>query len=75
MYNIEPKNYFYMVDLVTREIRIIKVDEVPPMFESVKLSGTLVFPDVEGRSEAEKDVKRFEDVEITGDTLSNRLRL
>ena len=51
------------------------MDEVPPMFESVKLSGTLVLPDVEGRSEAEKDVKRFEDVEITGDTLSNRLRL
>ncbi len=66
MYNFAPKNYFYIVDPVSREIRLVKAEKVPSV--SVKISGTLVLADVKGGNEVERDGKKIEGVEITGGT-------
>jgi len=69
-YNFTPNNFFYIVDPVSREIRLVIAERVPSVL--VKISGTLVLADVGGDHEAEKDGKKSEGVVITGGTPEQR---
>lgn len=67
-YTFIPKNFFYIVDPVSRDIRLVCLREESVPAVSVRISGLLVLPDVAAPVRTQKPVTMFQNVEFVGGT-------
>ncbi|KAF8723459.1 hypothetical protein AX14_009243 [Amanita brunnescens Koide BX004] len=72
-YTFTPKNFFYIVDPVSREVRLVRAASVPAV--SVRISGKLVIVDAGEPAQAQEPVTKFQDIEFVGGTPEQHVRI
>lgn len=73
-YTFTPKNFFYVVDPVSREIKYVKAESVPAV--SVTLSGELVIRKASTQDQPQNaPVTKLQDIEIVGGTPEQHARV
>jgi hypothetical protein len=72
LYTFTPKNFFYIVDPVSREVKFVKAESVPAV--SVRITGKLVI-EVSPPVQPQQATTKHSEVEIVGGTPDQHARV
>ena len=71
-YTFTPKNFFYIVDPVSREVKFVRAESVPAV--SVTISGELVIKTASAPP-PKAPITKLQDIEIVGGTPGQHARV